>query len=189
VLAQGILFDAAATIHHDPGSRLFFFNPSLRGAALIASTTTPRPTSFSTLSVHLAPPCLAFFVSSFDGDCASSCFRATLRPNASSNSVSISSVAAVPRLRFLRALEGEVAFDVDAGSATTSRTGVGCVVGDVVSSFDPDGAPFDGVACRRRHSSGLRCSSDSASPRVKNRAWGEPAKRAPYGSSARASFS
>ena len=49
--------------------------------------------------------------------------------------------------------------------------------------------PEEGVACWRRHSSGLRWSSDSANPRVKNRAWGEPARRVACGSNARASFS
>ena len=36
----------------------------------------------------------------------------------------------------------------------------------------------DGVACKRRHSSGLRCSKDKPSPRVKVRANCEPARRA-----------
>jgi hypothetical protein len=47
----------------------------------------------------------------------------------------------------------------------------------------------DGVACWRRHSSGLRWRSDNASPRVKNRAWEEPARRAACARSPRASFS
>ena len=47
----------------------------------------------------------------------------------------------------------------------------------------------DGVAYWRRHSSGLRWRNESANPRVKYRAWGEPARRAACGSNARASFS
>jgi hypothetical protein len=180
--------DATATTHHDPGNLLFFF-PSPRGAALIASLSPP--------SLPLAPPCLVFFRSSFVSDrtgSRSSAVRATFGPNASSKSASISSVAVAPRLRFLRGLAGEVTFDVGAGSVTPSCTGVYCVVGYVVGLFDPvmgdiAVAPLDGVACRRRHSSGLRWSSDSASPRVNNRAWGEPARRVACGSSARASFS
>jgi len=120
--------------------------------------------------------------------------RSTFRPITSLNNASISSVATL-RLRFLRSLAGE---DFPASSSSRLSSSLllgtaatdGVVVFNLVSLADVADAPLDdGVACWWRHSFGLRWRRDSTSPRVKNRAWGEPARRAACGRSARASFS
>ena len=61
-----------------------------------------------------------------------------------------------------------------AEGAGVGAAGVGA---EGVTPLDAD-ANTDGVACKRRHSSGLRCSNDKPSPRVKDRANCEPARRA-----------
>jgi hypothetical protein len=119
--------------------------------------------------------------------------RTIFHPITSSNSTSISSAAAL-RLRFLRSFAGE-----DFPCVSSSRSScslVGTLTADCAVDFnlillaELVVAPLDdGVACWRRHSSGWRWRSDNASPRVKNRAWGEPARRAACGRSQRASFS
>ena len=180
--------------HAAPSCRLSLFLPSERGAILIASPTASIP---ACLSSTLWSPCScfnaksAFFVGAFTGavtGASSSALRTTFRPIASSKSASISSVAAALRLRFLRRsfFSGDdVPTPPPSGSSLTcslllSRATtivVGAVafnlvflflLGDDVAVLAPP--PVDGVACWRRHSSGLRWSSDSANPRVKNRA-------------------
>jgi hypothetical protein len=64
-------------------------------------------------------------------------------------------------LHFLCTLPGEVPSAIRQGSPTSSQTGMGCVVSNIVGLFNSDSddtavAPLDGVACRRRHSSDLR---------------------------------
>jgi hypothetical protein len=144
----------------------------------------------------LPSPSLAFILdfrnAGTGAEAMSSAPRTTFRPITSSNSVSVSSVAAL-RLCFLRSFAGE---DFCSASSRSSCLLVGTVPSDGAVGFnlillaELVVAPLeDGVACWRGHSSGLRWRSDNASPRVKNRAWGEPARRAACGRSLRASFS
>lgn len=157
----------------------------------MASAMAPRSVC---LSVPACPPPSCSFVFDFESGgvaASSSALRTTLRPITFSNSASISSAAAL-RFRFLCPRGGE-------DSPTTSSSIFSCslfvrtTTADVAVLFGlvllPDDEPDDGVACCRRHSSGLRWSSDNPSPRVKNLACCELAKRATCGSSARASFS
>ena len=153
----------------------------------------PRSACLLTLWSPCSRPCFNVESAIFDTDFTrsgpgtdSNALRTTFRPIASSNSASISSTTAVLRLRFLRTrpLSGD---NIPAPSSSESTswcsssmrataTVDGAVVFDLLLSLLSDDVAVlalprkDGVAYWRRHSSGLRWSSDSANPRVKDRA-------------------
>ena len=174
-----------------PGRRERFFSPSPPfGAALIASTTAPRPqsaflsTSFSCLVVVVEG-----ILNGVDSRAAPECsttnaLRATLRPREPSNNASISSsTTATLRLRFLRSFPLGASATAVPLVVLASGTGAGAAEVGVESEVDEATMPeaeanTDGVACKRRHSSGLRCNNDKPSPRVKVRANCELARRA-----------
>jgi hypothetical protein len=166
-------------VHPHPDRRTRFFFPSTpKGAALIASTTAPSPQS-AFLSPRSSFPVAVvrsiFSVEGVGGAGAAptiNALRATLHPSAPSNSASISSSST--RLRFfLRS------FPPGATGPTVLLLVVTGAVGaaEEVTPADAEANSTEGVACRLRHSSGLRCSKDKPSPRVKNRAYCEPARR------------
>ncbi len=179
------------------GCRFLLFFPLSPSVCLIASTTAPRSACAPTLSSLCPSPSLAFVLdlrnAGAGAGATSGAPRTAFRPITSSNSASISSGAA-PRLRFSSSFTGEDFPGVSSSRPSCSSVGTvpadGTVYFNLILLAGFVVAPLDdGVACWRRHSSGLRWRSDNASPRVKNCARGEPARRAACDRSPRASFS